>query len=255
MPTPFNHLAMAEDVLADPALGEVARHILGNQRGAFLFGNTAPDVQVVSGQSREATHFFNIPRTDDTPGQVTMFRQYPELADPETMTGSKAAFLAGYLCHLTLDELWLDRIFGPYFIQIEAWGDFRRRLMLHNVLRTHLDRLDLARLPENTERHMRQAVPDTWLPFTADPYLLRWRDEIADQLLPGASSRTVEVFAKRMRMPPEELEAYLEPGFMADTIFRYLPEIQLQAFQDKGRERSVQVINDYLRHVPAEADR
>src|SRR5205085_295704 len=134
MPTPFNHLVMARNILADPSLDSHAGELLRSQRGAFLFGNTAPDVQVVSGQTREATHFFNIPRTDDTPGHVTMFRAYPDLAQPASVSPDRAAFLAGYVCHILLDEVWLDRIFTPYFIQGTDWGDFRRRLMLHNVL-------------------------------------------------------------------------------------------------------------------------
>ncbi len=44
MPTPFNHIVVAEAVLADPGLNPGVRQFLQSQRGPFLFGNTAPDV-------------------------------------------------------------------------------------------------------------------------------------------------------------------------------------------------------------------
>ena len=67
MPTPIQHLAIAEQLLRDSTLPGAIRDRLLEQRGAFLFGNTAPDVQTVSGQLRETTHFFDIPLRSNEP--------------------------------------------------------------------------------------------------------------------------------------------------------------------------------------------
>lgn len=61
MPTPFYHLKSAEDFLSGHYLPKPLQLFLMEQRAAFLFGNVAPDVQVISGQARSSTHFFELP--------------------------------------------------------------------------------------------------------------------------------------------------------------------------------------------------
>ena len=86
MPTPFYHLSLAEDLLQHPALPEEVRQFLQASRCVFLFGNTAPDVQVVSGQPRQLTHFFNLPiQTGDPPAWELLLSDYPQLAEARTI--------------------------------------------------------------------------------------------------------------------------------------------------------------------------
>ena len=105
MPTPIQHLAVADQLLHDNTLPTSIRDRLLDQRGAFLFGNTAPDVQTVSGQLREATHFFDIPLRSTEPPHVKMFELYPALEQARLIHAAQAAFIAGYICHLALDVI------------------------------------------------------------------------------------------------------------------------------------------------------
>lgn len=242
------HLTVAQQILAEPGLDAEVRELLVGQAGPFYFGNTAPDVQVVSGQPREATHFSTLPPSDPRPSHEIMFAAHPELARPDALPQARAAFLAGYIAHLMLDELWMKNIFYPYFGRGASWGqDLRERLVLHNVLRTHLDFEDLPRLGNGTGRALQRATPDRWLPFTEDHYLILWRDEIAGQLAPGAPVRTVEVFARRMGISPDEFEALLAPEVVAERIFRHIAPDQLAAFRQEGLERSIALIGAYLK--------
>ncbi|MER3513972.1 MAG: hypothetical protein C4310_05910 [Chloroflexota bacterium] len=242
------HLTVAQKILAEPGLDAELRELLTRQAGPFYFGNTAPDVQVVSGQPREATHFSALPPTDPRPSYEVMFAAYPALARPEAMPEARAAFLAGYIAHLLLDDLWMQRIFYPYFGRNATWGqDLRERLVLHNILRTHLDFEDLPALNNGTGRLLQSARPYRWLPFTEDRYLVLWRDEIAAQLAPGAPVRTVEVFARRMGIPTEEFAALLAPEVIAERIFSRLAPEQLAAFRQEGLERSIALIGEYLK--------
>ena len=59
MPTPFNHLHIAYDLVAQ--LPAALRAPLTAEWPAFLLGNIAPDVQTLTGELREATHFFPVP--------------------------------------------------------------------------------------------------------------------------------------------------------------------------------------------------
>jgi hypothetical protein len=76
-----------------------------------MLGHTAPDVKTVSGQKREESHFYTIPRTSDRPAYQVLFDAYPELALADALSPSQASFIAGYIAHLLLDELWLDDVF------------------------------------------------------------------------------------------------------------------------------------------------
>ncbi|MEP7356255.1 MAG: zinc dependent phospholipase C family protein, partial [Anaerolineales bacterium] len=201
MPTPFTHLAAAGEILSHPLLAPAARAAVAADQPAFLLGNIAPDVQTVSGQPREATHFFPVPLRGAPAAPRQLLDRHRALARPSSLPPAQAAFLAGYLAHLVYDQLWIAQIFEPVFGPEQSWADFRERLYLHNALRTHMDADDLARLAAPTAASLKAAEPSGWLPFEADPHLRTFRDLIADQLGPGAG-RTVEVFAQRMRVDP-----------------------------------------------------
>jgi hypothetical protein len=112
VPTPFYHLSIAQELLEHAGLPGNVRLALSEQRGAFLLGNTAPDVQVVSGQDRAATHFFTLPVPPNArqPWEQ-MLIDHPGLAEPDDYSPARAAFLAGYLIHLQADWLWVRDIF------------------------------------------------------------------------------------------------------------------------------------------------
>jgi len=246
MPTPFYHLVVAGEVLDHPDLDAGLRDRLRAARAAFLFGNTAPDVQTVSGQSREATHFFDLPLDPRHPALATLFAAHPELARPGALGEARAAFMAGYLAHLRLDELWIERIFAPYFGLDVHWGrGFRERLLLHNVMRAYLDHQDVPRLRGWAGREIAAARPQHWLPFADDRHLIAWRDLLAGQLAPDAPLRTIEIFAERMRVPPATIEALLAPEELAARVWQRLPEDRLLEFREQGVAMTIDLLHQY----------
>jgi hypothetical protein len=250
MPTPIQHLVMADDILADAVLPLWMRKHLIAQRGAFLLGTIAPDVQSVSGQPREATHFFTLPSTDTRPAHEVMLAEYPALACANKLPPAQAAFIAGYIQHLTLDELWIKHVFGPYFGMGAEWGTFRERLLIHNILRTWLDQRDRVRLNCSTSAALLQVEPYGWLPCVSDVHLTAWRDEIALQLRPGAPIHTVEVFAARLNVPPIEFRRILEsPDDMQRRVFAHLSPNSLARFYADALQASVRRITDYVEGV------
>ena len=248
MPTPIQHLVIAGDVLADPALASTVRAHLAAARGAFLFGTIAPDVQSVSKQPREATHFFTLPPANAQPAPRVMLAAHPMLARAQELPAVQAAFIAGYLAHLALDELWIANVFGPHFGLTAEWGTFRERLLIHNVLRTWLDQRDQNRLNGSLSATLAQVEPRDWLPFVTDEHLRAWRDEIAAELQPGSEIRTVEVFAERLHVPSAEFRRMLEsPEEMQRRVFSHLSPGCVDQFYADARTVSVRWIAEYLR--------
>ncbi len=247
MPTPVQHLVIANQLLDDSALPASIRDRLLEQRSAFLFGNTAPDVQVVSGQPREATHFFAIPFQGTPLPHRAMFDAHPMLR-ARSSHAAHAAFIAGYICHLWLDVIWVRDIYLPAFGPDAQWETMRDRLLFHNILRAWCDQNDQARLNDDVGAHLSRAEPRKWLPFTADYYLREWRDMLADQFRPGASIRTIEVFAARNRVPPEAFQHVLDsPEELEGHIFAHAPREKIEAFYRQGHDEMAELIVDYFR--------
>jgi len=80
VPTPFYHLNIAEELLEHLGLPPAITDLINTYRFTFLFGNVAPDVQVISGQTRESTHFYILPtKADDLPPWERMLNTFSSI--------------------------------------------------------------------------------------------------------------------------------------------------------------------------------
>jgi hypothetical protein len=248
MPTPFYHLSLAEDLLHHPALPEQVCQFLDASRCVFLFGNTAPDVQVVSGQPRQLTHFFNLPiQADDPPAWELFLSDHPNLADARQLPSPQAIFLAGYLCHLQADWMWVKEIFAPAFGPHCSWGTFSERLYLHNILRAYLDKQILPELRPGMDACLSQVEPESWLPFVEDHHLIEWRNLLFPQLQPDATTQTVEVFSSRQGISAPEFYALLgSEERMQLEVFEHLPLRQVWDYHQRVLDENSRLLSDYL---------
>ena len=248
MPTPFYHLRIAEQLLEQPGLDNQTRQMMEQEWPAFLFGCTAPDVQTVSGQSRPATHFFDLPVTSASlPAWEAMLAAHPHLARSDHLPVEQSVFLAGYLCHLQADWLWIKDIYQPYFGAPFPGRPNRERFYLHNVLRAYLDMLILSDLHPQIADQLGRAVPAGWLPFVQDIFLEQWRDYLAGQLCVGCDVLTVEVFASRQGIPAEEYYRMLGSEEQLDrSLFTYLPRQSVQAYQELLLKENLLLVQGYL---------
>lgn len=248
VPTPFYHLNVAADLLNHAELSDPPFSTLKTYRAEFFLGNTAPDVQTVSGQDRRATHFFDLPiRKGMIPAWEKMLALYPSLIRPANLHPAQAAFLAGYLCHLQADWLWVVEVFAPVFGLASTWNSFEQRLYLHNVLRAYLDTKILSSLPSSMGTNLRLVSPASWLPFVKDVYLCQWRDFLAQQLQPGAFVRTVEVFAARQGIPAEAYYRLINSEERLDQeIFVHLPRKALVDYRQSLLEKNVRLLQTYF---------
>jgi hypothetical protein len=247
MPTPFYHLFLGEALLKSSHLPDGILRLLLPFHKEFLFGNTAPDVQVISGQPRQETHFFNLPlHKGDQLAWEKMLNEQP-LLQPGKLFGNRGAFIAGYLCHLQADWLWATDIFSPVFGLHSGWVTFQKRLYYHNVLRAYLDRQILPQLTIGLDVGLSQVEPNGWLPFVLDRYLTRWRDYLYPQLKPGAQVHTVEIFSYRQRISANEYYALLDSDErMTQEVFAHLPIELLENFEQRVLEENILLLSKYL---------
>lgn len=241
------HLQMAERIIASERLEPNIRTQILTNYPAFYLGNVAPDFQAICDIPREVTHFYNLPPDPKNRGYDRMLAQHPDLIDIKNLAPDKATFIAGYSIHLRLDLRWYHEILIPYFLQSEGWADRRQRFVIHNTLLTYLDMLAVDSLPENAAQILGSVVPNYCLSFARDENLMAWRDMLVDQLQPGAMLRTIEIYAERLKMSPEEFAANLEnPVWMADHVFAKVPVEKVQAMLLEAVDESIDIITSYF---------
>lgn len=247
MPTPFSHIAVAARLLEPGRLPKRTQKRLRAARAAFFLGNTAPDFGALVGIARARTHFFEVPLRDPAPAHLRLLRAHPELARPAALDPQQAAFVAGYLAHLWLDQAWIQRVFEPYFGPAVGRGSFRDRLVAHNLLRAHLDLQQRGLMPQDMALTLRSAQPEDWLPFAASDELRHWRDHLAEQVEPDGHIRTVEVFAERLDVPQEQFSRRLRSDEeMRRAVYDHLPGGLISDYWRQGLTRTAELIHYYL---------
>ena len=242
------HLQVAERIRRNERLSEDLRSKIVKHMPAFYLGSVAPDVQTVSGAPRADTHFYELPPDADHQAHVEMLIRHPELACASELTYVRALFVAAYRAHLLLDLRWYREVLIPFFVTRTDWADLKQRFLAHNILLTFLDQMAVDSLPASARETLLAGDPDSWLPFVKDVDLLRWRDMLADQLRPGGSLLTMEIYAARLSMSPGEFAAHLqEPAWMEGQVFEKVPVDFVQAMMTSAVEESAGLISDYMK--------
>lgn len=214
MPTPFTHLLTAQHLLSDPVVPAAQRALIKAHVGAFLLGAVVADAQGLAGLRREQTHFYDYEHPVSDPAWRTMLTRYPALrgvTDP-----AQRAFLAGYVMHISMDEVWSLEMTGPYFGR-GTWAEHRQRFLMLHILLIFMDERDRALLDESLNADLSVAEPEGWLPFLNDAAIRQWRDLIAPQIAPGGVSETLLIYGSRLGKTPDDLRAILDSAERMQT--------------------------------------
>lgn len=251
MPTPFMHLAVAEQILialeGEGENGRFLSHHLTQHWPAFYLGSVAADLSTVSDVSRDATHFYTMPPAPDVQAYPEMLAAYPALANPAHMAPDHAVFIAAYAAHLLLDLIWLREIVYPFFVQQAKWENRKQGQLVHNILLTYLDQLAQAELPETAVSTLAAARSQQWLPFAPDTALSDWQAMLVAQLQPGAPSQTINIYAARLGMTPSQFATSLQdPDWMETHVFGKIPVTNVQTILKDAVPRSIALISNYL---------
>lgn len=251
MPTPFMHLAVAEQIRAELGRwgenGRFLSNLLAQQWPAFYLGSVAADLSAISNIPRHATHFYTMPPPPELEAHTEMLAAYPMLADVARLAPEQAVFIAGYSAHLLLDLIWLREIVFSFFHELEQWSSREQRRLAHFILLTYLDKLAYEALPETAVSTLAAAHPHQWLPFAPDETLNAWQAMLVAQLEPGAPSQTINIYAKRLQMTPERFAASLtDPTWMDAQVFSKVSLSAVQAVLHDAIPRSITLLTNYL---------
>lgn len=249
MPPIFLHMAMARDVQARLPAG-----LLAEYPGAYLLGATSPDIRVLTKADRKETHFFDLAVMDHQDSVATLFAAHPRLADAATLSPESAAFVVGYIGHLTLDETWITEVYRPHFGQLSALGGGARADIMDRVLQYELDRR------RREDEPLRDALRDELeacslqidVGFLDSATLARWRDVVADITRhPPTWERFRFQGGRHLRHAgidsEDALTAFIEqvPEVLEETI-RHVSTAHVDAYLEQSVERAARVAGRFL---------
>ncbi len=210
MPNLPTHVHLARRVAE-----RVANPIIDDNLGAFLLGSTAPDVRAITKQPREAYHFapLDFERVGD--GVRAMMDAHPRLSDLDR--NGPAAFMAGYVSHIVLDECWIVEMFRPLFGANGSLGGARGQV-LDRALQLELDRRAQDSVAVSLDA-MRTADAPLGLGFLSDDTISEWRAWVVEFLARDFSWERLRFMARRIAMGDESHPAHAA----ADDFLESMP--------------------------------
>jgi hypothetical protein len=228
--------------------------IIDSERGAYYMGATGPDMHVLSGSQRHASHFFDLACVEKQDCIEAFFDAYPELRDSKALSPRTAAFVGGYLTHLVIDEIWITDIYRPFFGPQSSLGGDAQANIIDRVLQYDMDLR--RRQDEGVMAEIRAALlaspMDVEVRFVDNATLQRWRDVAADMLSRTPNWDRFRYLAGRFLRSAgieteQELEEFLKtvPGLLRKAREQVGDE-QIQLAVENMTTLSLKTLRDYV---------
>jgi hypothetical protein len=241
MPSLGLHLTAARSLAAD-----LDSSIVETDRGAYYLGATTPDIRVLTKWDRAHTHFFDLNDFEAQDGVHRLFEQEPQLRDAAAVSAPTAAFMAGYISHLVLDEDYITQMYRPLFGEKSALDGEALANVMDRLLQWEMDRRDRPD-PESCidiQKALAETAVEVSIDFIARETLIQWRDVTVDII---SHAPTWERFH---RIASRHLAAAGISG--EDSVAQFMeeaPQLLDRTLQSVGTER----IHEYLHGAKSRA--
>ncbi len=243
MPPLGLHMTVARDLAR-----ELKQPAIEAERGAYYLGATTPDIRIITRWDRARTHFFDLNEFEEQSGVHRLFEQEPALRDAASLNAATAAFVAGYISHLVMDERYICEIYRPVFgAGSKLRGDVRANIM-DRVLQFELDRRDREdeEKVDEIKTALAESAVEVSVGFIARDQLLEWRKISVDVLShPPTWDRFHRLAGRYLAAAGIEGDEQMQQ-FMDDV-----PALLETTIECVGTER----IREYLSSASAEARR
>ena len=249
MPQLAFHMSVARD------LANARRNpVIDADRGVFYLGSTGPDMRILSRDDRASSHYFDLDCLEEQDSAATFFQAHGDLRDVAKLEGPAAAFVAGYLTHLVIDEVWITDIYRPFFGPESTLRGDARANVLDRVLQYDMDlqrRMDRPAMEEIRGQLVATAL-DVRLAFLETDLLRRWRDVVADMASRPPTWERFGTTASRFLAvagvsTEEEMEEFMKslPAMLEETK-AHVGRERIDAILDKANALAMKTLEEYL---------
>lgn len=249
MPPICLHLGFAEEAMA-----RLCHPIVDENRGSYYLGSTAPDIRFFISASREQTHFLSLDSEDGASGVRPMLEAHPDLAGNSMTSPSTRAFVAGYLSHLVTDEVWIYRVYRPFFGESSCLSGDPMANLYDRVLQFELDRRERASCGGIAQ--IRQELADSTasveVGFIDPPSLNKWQEFVSAVTTRKFNWDDFRRFAARylpwmQQIDPGDVDSFFASfNTSLERIMGIVPAERLQEFREQSIADSVSAAREYL---------
>lgn len=228
------HLTLARELAND-----LRSMRIDADRGAYYLGATTPDIRALTRWDRERTHFFSLADFGQQSGVHRLFDEQPALRDAAALDAPTAAFVAGYISHLVLDEDYICEIYRPLFGERSALSGEALADVMDKALQWDIERVerDDAERADEIRRALAETAVEVNVGFIAPEVLHQWRDVTLDVFSATPSVERLVRFLGR-RMPGLQFASEADAARFVDSV----PEILRRTWEHVGAER----VQEYL---------
>ena len=245
------HLATHID-LAWRAADRVGHRTLGANLGYYLLGSTSPDVRALTKRPREEYHFAPLDFAEVGAGVEGMLEAHPRLRSTAGDDGPAAAFVAGYITHILLDEHWIAEVYRPFFGEGGLFADGVHADVMDRALQLELDRLSAGAVA-GALRMMGEAKEPIDVGLMPPDTLAEWRAFVLELLGRGFSWDRLRFMARRIAAGDDNhpahrvAEEFLDS--MPDSLDRLLESVtreDLFRFRERSVDSLAAALEEYL---------
>ena len=247
------HLAFHMSVAREMA-NLMGNRLIDADRGAFYLGSTGPDMRILSRADRMSSHYFDLDCLEHQSSTESFFRAHGDLGDPSKLDDTTAAFVAGYLTHLVIDEVWITDIYRPFFGPESALGGEARANVMDRVLQYEMDlqrRRDRPAMEEIREQLL-ATNPSVRVDFVESEMVVRWCEVVVDMVSRppdwGRFGRTASRFLAVAGVSTEgEFEEFMRtlPSLLEETKAHVGSE-HMEAFLANANALTLKTLEEYL---------
>ena len=215
--------------------------------GMYLLGSTSPDIRAMTKESRQQYHFAPLDFDEIGKGVDNMLKLYPQLSNLSNGNAT-AAFIAGYISHIVLDECWIKTMFRPLF----GNGNNVSNLINDRALQLEMDKSS-SMISKEAIQHIAniQDLPEPG--FIPAKTILDWKQWVSNFLNRDFTWERLRFMAQRISMGDQSHAAHkVADKFLKDmpgslnNLLKQLPGDNLANFETFTKQKIKKTLNGYL---------
>ena len=241
--------------LANQVAEQLDRSYVYDHLGSYFLGSTTPDIRAMTKWPREQTHFAPLSVEEVGTGTRTMFRLHPELSqDPSPAT---RAFLAGYVCHLAADEVWITSVFRPHFDTTledsRVTDDEVEANIWDRALQLDMDRQTLPSLNGETQPQEVLACSDqdVSMPFLEEGLITEWKESVQRFMGWEFTWDRLKRALNRLYRDDEDVQRNVERFLEGmprslERVYELVPEAEVTAYQQRAMAATIEQVREFV---------
>lgn len=245
MPNLTSHVSLALAIAK-----EVEVPTISNNMGSYLLGATAPDIRIITKQSRELTHYSRLDSTVIGDGVESLLSENGVLLNSRVSTPATQAFVSGYITHLISDQTWIMTMYKPYFGNRAIFPSETLANIWDRALQLEMDRQDRPAW-EYASSHLISATVDVSIPFISPNDLTKWSEWINEYAAGSFSWDRLKSLARRQTVTDEtQIEQSVEDFLSSipdglERILSYMEPDNIETYRSKAINQSVKSLENF----------